>query len=98
MIRGTYNKSQISGYRKVATHFDLKLINNKQRFVFKDASYLVCRPIEKKCEFGVYFVFYSNLKSAKHKHADDLSIFLQEGLSPWLVDGRAFNKEVSDKL
>ena len=64
--------------------------------MFPDAGYMICRPPNSEHDAGIHLAFYANLKSSKHKQADDLSIFLQEGLTPWLVDGGSINKETSD--
>lgn len=64
-------------------------------YAFPDAGYFIVRAEETDAN-GLHLIFNANLRSSKHKHADDLSIILQEGKTPWLIDGGAINKETSD--
>jgi len=91
MIGDTGAKSRIVSRANAYPRDERKLVG-----MFPDAGYMICRPPAEKDETGLHLAFYANLKSSKHKQADDLSIFLQEGLTPWLVDGGSINKETSD--
>lgn len=64
--------------------------------MFPDAGYMISRPPVENDKTGLHVAFYANLKSSKHKQADDLAVFLQEGLTSWLVDGGSISKETSD--
>jgi hypothetical protein len=43
-------------------------------------------------------IFYANLSTPKHKHADDLSVLFSHGAIDLLVDGGTYNKETSDDI
>ena len=94
MIGDTASHRQDRGARRVASYETVP--NYETVGMFPDAGYMICRPPHDGDDTGIHLAFYANLKSSKHKQADDLSIFLQEGLTPWLVDGGTINKETSD--
>lgn len=43
-------------------------------------------------------IFYANLSTPKHKHADDLSVLFSHGGTDFLIDGGTYNKETSDDI
>jgi hypothetical protein len=64
--------------------------------LFPDAGYMIARSTECVAGAEAFVAFYANLRSPKHKHADDLSLILCLDRKWWLVDGGAFNRETGD--